>query len=175
MKLTHKKFVVPALVLGLALIGGGTAFAASNGFDTSKLTGFTDAQKAAITQAFQMRKDADDKAKSVLESAGVDEKALHEQMRTQMDAKHTAIDAALDANDYAAFQAAVAGSPMEGKVTTDTFSKLVEICKLQKSGDHEGAMKLSKDLGIRFGFGGPGMGGHPEGPHGAQPLDSTQK
>ncbi len=175
MKLTQKKFVVPALVLGLAMIGGGTAFAASNGFDTSKLTGFTDAQKTAIEQAFQIRKDADDKAKSVLETAGVDEKALHEQMRTQMDAKRTAMDAALDANDYTAFQAAVVGSPMESKLTTDIFAKLVEIRKLEKSGDRDGAMKLRKELGTEFGFGGPGMGGHRGGPDGAKPADSTQK
>ncbi len=174
MKLS-KKFAVPALVIGLAVLGGGTAFAASNGFDASTLTGFTDAQKTAIEQAFQIRKDADDKAKQVLTDAGVDQKVLGEQMRSQHEAKRKAMDAALDANDYAAFQTAVAGSPMADKLTTDVFAKLVEIRKLEKSGDREGAMKLRKELGTEAGFRGPGMGGdHRGGPDGEKPADSTQ-
>ncbi len=153
-----KKFAVPALVLGLIVLGGGTAMAAGNGFDVSKLTGFSDTQKTAIEQAFQIRKDADDKAKATLEAAGVDEKALRDQMHTQMEAKRTQIDAALDANDYAAFQTAVAGSPMADKVTADTFAKLVEIRKLDKAGDHAGAKKLRDELKAA-GIGPMGMGG----------------
>lgn len=169
-----KKFAVPALVIGLAVIGGGTAFAAGNGFDTSALTGFTDAQKTAIEQAFEIRKDADEKAKQILTDAGVDQKKLGEQMRSQHEAKRKAMDAALDANDYAAFQTAVAGSPMADKLTTDVFAKLVEIRTLEKSGDKEGAMKLRKELGTEVGFGGMGMGGHRGGPDGEKPADASQ-
>lgn len=150
-----KKFAVPALVVGLVVLGGGTALAASNGLDTSKLTGFSDAQKSAIEQAFQIRKDADDKARAMLEAAGVDEEALREQMHSQMESKREALDAALDANDYAAFSAAVAGTPMAEKLTETTFAKLVEIRTLEKSGDHEGAQKLRKELGFPMG---PHMG-----------------
>lgn len=154
-----KKYAVPMLVLGIMAAGGATALAASGPeLQLASLTGFTDAQKAAIGKAFQIHKTADADAKSVLDAAGVDPSKLHEAMRGQHEAMHTKMDAALDANDYSAFQALVAGTPMKDKLTADTFAKLVEIRTLEKAGDKEGAMKLRKDLGFngpREGFGGP--------------------
>ncbi len=54
MKLS-KKIVLPALLLGIITVGGATAYAAGPGIDVAALTGFTDAQKSAITEAFQIR------------------------------------------------------------------------------------------------------------------------
>ena len=144
------------LVLGIMAAGGATALAASGPeLQLSSLSGFTDAQKAAIEKAFQIHKTADVEAKAVLDAAGVDPSKLHEAMRTEHGAMHTKVDATLDANDYSAFQALVAGTPMADKVTADTFAKLVEARTLEKSGDKAGAMKLRKELNL----GGMGRGG----------------
>lgn len=157
-----KKYAVPMLALGIMVAGGTTALAAV-GPDValSTLTGFSDAQKAAIEKAFQIHKTADAEAKAVLDAAGVDPSKLHEAMRSQHEAGHAKMDAALDANDFAAFQALAVGTPMADKVTSETFAKLVEIRKLEKAGDKEGAMELRKELG--GGMGMKGMGG-PRGP-----------
>lgn len=166
-----KKYAIPALVLGLMTMGGATAYAASGpkGIDFSKLAGFTDAQKTAIEKAFQIRKDADDQAASVLSAAGVNEQKLHEAMRGQHDALHAKLDAAIDANDFAAYQTLVAGTPMADKVTAETFAKLVEIRKLEKAGDKAGAQALRKELGFGMGPGGmrDGKGPMRMGPHDA--------
>lgn len=160
-----KKYAIPALALGLLVMGGATASAATGqiGIDVSTLAPFTDTQKTAIEKAFQIRKDANEQAKSVLTAAGVDEEKLHEAMRGQHEAMRSKLEAALDANDFAAFQALGANTPMQDKLTSDTFAKLVEIRKLEKAGDKEGAMKLRQELGFGAGM---GMGGMMRGPHG---------
>lgn len=170
-----KRYAVPALVLGVALLGGGTAFAATSGtFDASKLSGFTDAQKSAIEQAFTLRKNADIQAKAMLDAAGVDQQKLHDAMRGQHDAMHAKMDAALDANDFSAFQALVAGTPMADKATTETFAKLVEIRKLEKAGDKAGAQALRKELGFGKGPGGMMGGKGPMGNQGAHDADNDK-
>jgi len=163
MKLS-KKIVLPALLLGIITVGGATAYAAGPGIDVAALAGFTDAQKSAITEAFQIRKDAGAKAKAVLDAAGVDQSKLRDAMKGAHDGERAKLDAALDANDYDAFKALVAGSPMADKLTADTFAKLVQVRALDKAGDHAGAMKLRKELGVGMG-GGMGFGDGRGGPH----------
>lgn len=162
MKLS-KKIVLPALLLGIITVGGATAYAAGPGIDVAALTGFTDAQKSAITEAFQIRKDANVKAKAVLDTADVDQSKLHDAMRSMHEGQRAKLDAALEANDYAAFKALVAGSPMADKLTADVFANMVKVHALEKAGDHAGAMKLRKDLGLKIG--GMGMGEGRGGPH----------
>lgn len=163
--MTKKRYAIPALILGLALLGGASATYAAftpGQLPAEVLSSFTADQQTAIEKAEQIREDAQTQAKAVLDAAGVSQDQLHTAMDTYRKAQHDKMDAALDANDYAAFQAAVAGTPMADKLTQDTFAKLVQIRQLEKSGDHQGAMELRKELGdAGFGF---GPGGH--GPHG---------
>ena len=157
---------MPALLLGVITVGGATAYAAGPSMDLTALTGFTDAQKTAITEAFQIRKDAGTKAKAVLDAAGVDETKLRDAMHAQHEGERAKFDAALDANDYAAFTALVAGSPRADTITPEIFAKLVQVRALDKAGDHKGAMELRKDLGVGMGFGGERGGpraGHDKG------------
>ena len=153
MKLS-KTLTVSALALSLLLGSGATALAAaSSSVDVSKLTGFTDAQKAAITRAFEIRRAAEVEAQKVLTAAGVDEKKLHEAMRTDHKALRAKLHAALDANDIVAFKALVKGTPMENKlsaITAETFAKLVEARKLELAGDHKGAMEIRRSIGINI-------------------------
>lgn len=170
-----KRYAVPALILGMALLGGGTAFAATGGtLDVSKLAGFTDAQKSAISQAFELRKNADTQARAMLEAAGVDQTKLHQAMRGMHEEMHTKMNAALDANDFAAFQALTAGTPMADKATASNFAKLVEIRKLEKAGDKAGAEKLRKELGFGKGLGGMMGGKGPMGGHRGGDTDNDK-
>lgn len=161
--MTKKRYVVPALILGAAMLGGSSAYAAfgPGAPDASVLAHFTAAQQEAIQKAFTIRQSAAQEAEAVLDAAGVDRKDLHEAMRAFHNTDRAAIEAALDANDYAAFEKAVANRPMAGKLTEAVFAKLVEIRKLDAAGDHAAARDLRKSL-ADDGFVGMGlmMGNH---------------
>ncbi|PIR82985.1 hypothetical protein COU19_02885 [Candidatus Kaiserbacteria bacterium CG10_big_fil_rev_8_21_14_0_10_56_12] len=167
-----KHYAIPVALLALVTVGGATAYAATTP-NMAPFASFSAAQQTAIEQAFTIRQDARTKAQDVLDAAGVTPGAMRTAMNTYRSNQRTAIDAALTANDYAAFQALVANSPMASELTQDVFAKLVEIHKLEVSGDHAGAAALRKELtdagihGLGIGhMGGRGMmmGGHGFGP-----------
>lgn len=163
----QKRYAVPALILGAAMLGGSSAYAAfgPGAPDASVLAGFTAAQQEAIQKAFTIRQTAAQEAEAVLDAAGVDRKDLHKAMQSFHEKDRAAIEAALDANDYAAFEKAVASRPMADKLTQAVFDKLVQIRKLDAAGDHEGAKALRKTLaadgftGMGLMMGGRGMHG----------------
>lgn len=166
-----KRYAIPTLMLGATLLGGSSAYAAfgSRTFDATAFTSFSAAEQTAIQKAFDIRQKAHQEAEAVLEAAGI----THEQMREAMQAAHqkdrAAVEAALDANDYSAFKALIAKSPMADNLTAEVFAKLVEIRKLEKAGDKVGARELRKEL-AESGFRGVGLGGFgghgPRGAHG---------
>jgi len=87
--------------------------------------------------------------------AEADEKqAKHAQSKAVREAAHTAVEN----NDYAAWAAAVAGSPRADQVDATTFNKLVEAHNLREAGDHEGAREIMKELGFKGGPGGKHKG-----------------
>ncbi|MFA7302493.1 MAG: hypothetical protein WC030_01975, partial [Candidatus Paceibacterota bacterium] len=67
----QKKYVIPAVLLGLVTIGGGTAYAANAGVPMAAFAGFSATQQAAVTQAHEIRQEAHTKAQAVLTSAGI--------------------------------------------------------------------------------------------------------
>ena len=80
--------------------------------------------------------------------------------------KNPEVKAAIEANDYAAFQAAAGGSRKAEKIdTAEKFAQLVEIHALREAGDTEAAKALKEELGIGHGDrDGRGDGGrHSEG------------
>jgi hypothetical protein len=98
-------------------------------------------------------------------------------MKKEMDAKRTAVNAALDNSDYNAWvQAVGTGAPILSKINADNFSKYVQAYNLEKQ-----ARQIMADLGINDGKGegmGMGMGfGGGRGRHGmmngGQPDDSA--
>jgi galactokinase len=152
-----KRYAVPALLFGLAVIGGSTAYAFGPGnSDLEAFASFSDQEQAAIQQADDIRETAEKEAQAVLEAAGLTQDELRETMHAYRESKRTEMDAALEANDYEAFTALVAGSPMADELTEDTFASLVEIHELEQAGDREGASALRESLGLK----GPGMQGH---------------
>lgn len=55
---------------------------------------------------------------------------------------------ALENNDFAAFAAAVEGTPFASGLTEDRFATMVEIHKAHQAGNHERAQELMQSLGI---------------------------
>lgn len=142
-----KRYGVPALVLGLAVLGGSSAYAfGPGGFDLTAFSSFSTKEQSAIQKAHEIREAADTEAKAVLDAAGVTEEELHDAMKAYHEKQRGALDAALDSKDYAAFKALIADSPRAQELTEDVFAKLVEIRALEQDGDHKGAMELRKDL-----------------------------
>ncbi len=78
--------------------------------------------------------------------------------------KHEAVRVALQNNDFAAFTAAVAGSPLAGEVTAENFAQFAEAHRLMERGDKQAAKAIMDTLGItppRHGKGGmKGMESH---------------
>ena len=162
MKMT-KRTLLPALLLGLTLVGAGTVALADftpGQIPAAVLAQFSSEKQTAITQAHDIRAKADVEAKAVLTAAGVTEQEMHTAMDSYRDTKRAAMDTALTNNDYAAFTALMADTPNASGVTTDIFAKLVKIHSLEVSGDRTGAMTLRQEL-RDAGFTGMGMmGGH---------------
>lgn len=158
-----KQFGIPALIIGLMVLGGSTAYAfGPGGFDAEAFSSFTASEQAAIEKAHEIREAAETEAQAVLSAAGITKDELHSAMRAYGEKQHAKLAEALENNDYDAFVALTAGNPNAEKITKDIFAKLVEIHKLEKAGDHEGAMELRKDL-KDSGFMGP-VGHGPMGP-----------
>lgn len=153
--LHNKAVIIPMLGLALASGVAGTALAAENGkaeqkrgapFEKMELT---DAQKAALKEAKTLH-DAgkDDEAKAKLESAELKGMGpmggIHGHAHSE---KHQAMRAALEAEDYAAFLKAVAGSSFASS-TKAQFDILVEVSELHESGKHKEARALMKTAGF---------------------------
>lgn len=163
-----KQYTALALFMGVALLGGSTAYAFGPGGFTlpaSALTNFSAQEQSAITQAGEIRQKAEEQAQAVLDQAGVTKEELHTAMKSFRTGQREAMDSALDANDYTAFKAVMESGKMSEKadaLTPTIFAKLVEIRTLEKSGDKQGAMELRKELKDEgFPFGGHmGKGGH---------------
>jgi hypothetical protein len=172
MKMT-KQTMVPALLLGLTLVGAGSVALAdftAGQLPAAVLSKFTDTEQSAITQAQTIRAKADVEAKAVLAAAGVTEVELHTAMDSYRDTERKAMDTA--------FTALIANSPDASMMTPEIFAKLVKAYSLEAAGDHAGAMTLRQEL-RDAGFKGMGMGmmggrGMGEGRgHGPRAGDST--
>jgi hypothetical protein len=74
-------------------------------------------------------------------------------------ANHTALEAAITANDFAKFQTLSASSPFRTITTQVQFDQLVKAHTLMKSGDTAGAKAIFDTLGLKSpGVGHQGMG-----------------
>jgi len=151
-KFINPKFLIPVAAFAITVTGA-SAFTGGGTAMLSVLhTNLTDAQKTAWEQADAIRTGARTKADKVLADAGIDRikmSEIHNAMRQAHEAEHKATDAALEANDFAAFTAAASSSPLADKVTTqDQFDQFVKAHNLMKAGDMAGAKSIMDTLGI---------------------------
>jgi Rad3-related DNA helicase len=134
-----KYVLIPVAALAITTTSA-SAFTGTNPFAKLDLT---DEQTAAFEEAHEIRENAREEAKQVLEAAGIDEATLQEMHDTMREARHEAFDTvktAIENNDYAAFTAAVANTPMADTIDTEAeFAKLVEADNLRDAGDFEAA------------------------------------
>lgn len=89
---------------------------------------------------------------------------IREERREDVDA----VKAALEANDYAAFQEIAVERPGLSDVTQDQFATMVEAHTLMEAGDHEAARALLQEAGLNP----PGPIGHR---HGRQQLTPEER
>ncbi len=157
-----KKQLIPALAIGIAAIGGTTAYAFNSGaLDSAAFASFSEAEQAAIEEAHEIRETAREEANAVLEAAGVTKEELHVAMHAYRQEQRAALEAALEANDYAAFTTLVAEAPNADQYTEEVFATMVEIHELTEAGDYAAARELRQELADQgIGMMGFGPGGH---------------
>lgn len=132
-----------AALVALTAVGGMafSSFAASNSV-------VTDGSTTGSTRGLFAGKQLSDEDRAAFE-------LKMEERRSEMDAKRTAVKAALDAGDYNAWVAAEGeDNPILEKINTDNFARFVEAHKLMDE-----ARIIMEELGIEKGLGGErGMG-----------------
>ena len=117
----------------------------------------TDTQIEALEETHKLRQDGANRAeiKEMLEAAGISRETMKE-IHTAMRQHRSEVKEAIKAEDYEAYQNAVADTPHADIINSeDDFSLLVEAYKLREAGDHEGAWEIMSELGFekRKGFG----------------------
>jgi hypothetical protein len=114
----------------------------------------TDSQVSALEVAHEMRTDGSDRdeVKTFLEDAGLDKdtmKEIKDATQELRDEQRAVVQAAVDNNDYEAFTAAIADTPLAEAINSEAdFATFVAAQELQADGDREGAAALMTDLGI---------------------------
>ncbi len=152
-----KQILIPVAALAITAT---SVSAFSDASLISKLNiNLNDSEKAALEEAAEIRETAHEEAKQVLEDAGITDERMTEIREAMHKARHAereAVKAAVEANDYEAFNTAIADSPMASEIdSAEKFAKLVEAHNLRESGDIDGAKAIMEELGLK----GPGMGG----------------
>ena len=113
----------------------------------SQQLGLSSVQVQAFHQARDLRRKGEvEKARDVLVKAGVDE----ETMSSLRHASHEAIREAVEDNDFAAFQAAVEGTPLYDLVNTEAdFALFRQAHQLKEEGKFIEAKLILDDLGLQ--------------------------
>lgn len=113
----------------------------------SQQLGLSTVQVQAFQQARDLRRKGEvEKARDVLVKAGVDE----DTMASLRHASHEAIQEAVEANDFAAFQAAVEGTPLYDLVNTEAdFALFRQAHELKEEGKFVEAKLILDDLGLQ--------------------------
>ncbi len=139
--------------------------------------GLSEDQISAFEEAKELRESGDkDGARDVLEEAGIDESVM-EKLRDVMKGQHSAVKTAVENNDFEAFKAAVAGSPLADIIdTSEEFAQFVKAHNLMKDGNKDDAKSIFEELGIKgpAGHGGP-MNGEGKEPPFLESLTDEQK
>ncbi len=125
-------------------------------------------QLSALEEAKDLREAGDrDEARAVLENSGLEREDLREIKQAVRDYRHEVretIRAAVEAEDYSAFQVAAAETKLGAAIESEAdFEKLVEADALRAAGEGEAAKEIMDELGIEK----PDRGyGHGKGSHG---------
>lgn len=143
-----KSLLIPIAAFALSATG-------VSAFNSTVLekAGLSQEQISAFETAHELRKEGDrDGARTVLQEAGIDletvesvRKALHEHHHEMK----SALDEAVEQNDYDGFLKAIEGTPLADIVNTEEdFALFAQAHTLHNEGDHQAAMQLMEELGF---------------------------
>jgi hypothetical protein len=143
----HSKSLLIAIAAFALTTSGVFAYNGSNVLDRANLSA---EQKTAITRARELKQNGDfSAARDSLVNAGIDEtvlKRLHE-ARHQVELE---MQAALVANDYEAFMASIAQTPLAERITSEAdFEQFRAAQELKDDGDFVAAKEIYDELGIK--------------------------
>jgi hypothetical protein len=151
-----KALLIPIAALALSATG-----VSAYNSDVLERAGLSEEQISAFETARELRKEGDrDGARGVLESAGVDLRTIEsvrEAMSKHKNEMKSAIETAVDNDDYDAFLKAIEGSPLADIINTkDDFEQFAEAYKLKEQGEFASAKEIMDELGFeQKGYGHP--------------------
>lgn len=146
-----KALLIPIAALALSATGV-SAFSP----EVLEKAGLSALQQSAFETAHELRKEGDlDKARDVLKDAGVDigviesvRKAMHEHKL----AMRTAIDKAIEDDNYEAFLTAIANLPLADIINSrEDFELFKQAHQLHENGEHQSAKEIMEELGLEHG------------------------
>ena len=130
-----------------------TAFAEAVGEDAKILETINENNFNAFVEAKALLHDGNKEgAEEIFEELGVEKRfGKHKRGHHGDSEKHEAVKAAVEAEDYNAFIAAVGEeAPFLETITEENFPVFVEIHELKEAGDFEGAKALAEELGLNY-------------------------
>lgn len=152
---TRLSVAVAGSTLAASLIGVGAVSAAESKATTAERPvrfELTEEQRAKLDQAKTLRQEGKmEEARALIESSGLFDKLPRFNRERPFKMKfhhpnHEQMKAALSNNDFAAFKELTKDTPFAEKLDEALFAKMVEAHKLREAGDHEGAMKIMKEI-----------------------------
>jgi hypothetical protein len=143
-----KALLIPIAAFALSAT---TAYAFSP--EVLQQAGLTEDQIGAFEDADALRREGDlDGARDVLRSAGIDlstMETIRETMSARRKEMRTAIDEAIENDDYGAFRKAIEGSPLADIVTSKSdFELFAEAHRFREVGEFQKASAILSDLGF---------------------------
>ena len=129
-----------------------TAFVEAVGEDARILETINEENFSAFVEAKTLMQEGDrENARVILDELGVEKHFGHKRGKFHDSEKHEAMRAAVEAEDYNAFVAAVGEeAPILETITEENFPTFVEIHELRAAGDKEGARALAEELGLQY-------------------------
>lgn len=163
MNKTAKALLIPVAAFAVTVTG----VSAFNS-DILVKAGLDEAQIAAFEEVRELREVGDkEAARDLLIEAGVDMDTMHkvrEAMHEYKHEMHDVMETALENDDYDAFLAAIADSPLADIITSkDDFELFKEAHDLKEAGEFEEARAIMEEMGLPAGHHGFGKKGQGEG------------
>lgn len=148
MNKTAKALLIPVAAFAVTVTG-----ASAFNSEVLERAGLTEGQISAFEEARELREDGDrEGARDVLLEAGIDMETMHsvrEAMHEYRHEIHSAIDEAVENNDYEAFLIAIEGSPLADIINSEEdFAIFKEAHDLKEAGEYKEAHQLMEELGF---------------------------
>lgn len=140
--ITTKTVILPGMLAAMFLVGGAHAEA----FNMAAFSGFSSNEREAIEEAAEVRREAAEEARRILDDAGIDQEDMQNAIRSYHERLAEDIEQAFEDEDYDDFEDAVEGTPLANGLTEDIFDELLKAYEHYKDGDMNAAREVMFDL-----------------------------